>query len=83
MSGYENVERVDQAGQPQPLQSKTNRAGRVELDQQQHARASVAGNGCAVPEHEPPALAASVRCDRSQQPTSLLVGEREQAQLAL
>jgi hypothetical protein len=77
MAGHELVESVDEPGHPQRAKGMTERAGRVELDEQQHAAASVPPDGRAVSEHEPPTFGASRRRDGREQPAGLLVGQRQ------
>jgi hypothetical protein len=73
MASEEVVESVDEPGQSKHAKCMPERACRIELDEQQHAAASVPWNGCAVSEHEPPTFAPTWWCNGREQAAGLIV----------
>lgn len=79
--GHHLVEHVDGRRQMKPPQPAAEPSGELDLGQEHDAPALVAGDECAIAEHDPPAFAALFLGHRGEQASRLLGCEREQGQL--
>lgn len=78
--GQAPVGGVDHGRQPERIEQPAERAGERQLREQPHPAALVAGDGGAVLEDQPPALAALLLVDALEEPLGFVVGEPNQGQ---
>jgi hypothetical protein len=82
MAGDELVEGIDERVRTNGSKKPSQRPGESQLYQQRDAASCVSWQGCPVPGNQPPALVSAWLGNPGKQPNRLVVGEREQGELA-
>ena len=80
IAGHERVEVVDEWRQSERAKDAAEWPGELDLGEERYARTTVARDGCAIAEYEPPTFAAPFLWHRGEQAPRLLIRERKQCE---